>query len=44
MRSYLEIIEELSQTVESDIIPDGDKAKIKALITKLFNLLWKYSD
>lgn len=44
MRSYLEIIKELSQTVESDVIPDGDKAKIKALISQLLNLLFKYSD
>ena len=39
MRSYLEIIQELTKTVGSDNIPDADKAKINNLITKLFNLL-----
>lgn len=44
MRSYLEIIKELSQTVKSDVIPDGDRAKINVLISQLLNLLLKYSD
>jgi hypothetical protein len=44
MRSYLEIIKELSQTVKSDVIPKDDRAKINALISQLLNLLLKYSD
>lgn len=44
MRSYLEIIKELSQTVKSDVIPEEDRTKINALISQLLNLLLKYSD
>lgn len=44
MRSYLEILNELADTVESDAIPKEDKAKIQKQLQVLFNLLWKYSD
>ena len=44
MRSYLEIIKELSQTVKADTIPEEDRAKINALISQLLNLLLKYLD
>jgi hypothetical protein len=44
MRSYLEIIKELSNTVGSDNIPSSDREKITALIQQLMDVLWKYSD
>lgn len=44
MRSYLEIIKELTNTVRSDNIPNADRAKINNLIQQLMDLLWKYSD
>lgn len=43
MRSYLEILKELHKTVDSDIIPEEEKAKIKQKIHELLNMLWKYS-
>jgi hypothetical protein len=43
-RSYLEIIEELTETVNTDsCIPAKDKEAIHASIELLLNLLWKYS-
>ena len=44
MRSYLEIIKELNNTVKSDNIPKEDREKISQCIQKLMDLLWKYSD
>jgi hypothetical protein len=44
MRSYLEILKELNETVKSDKIPRDDEEKIKNLINELVSLLWKYSD
>lgn len=44
MRSYLEILDELKQTVDTDAIPKNDKQKIDKAIQQLFELLWKYSD
>lgn len=44
MRSYLEIIKELSKTINSDVsIPAKDRAKINGYVNKLLDLLWKYS-
>ena len=44
MRSYLEIIKELTETVNADFcIPTKDKEAIHATIKLLLNLLWKYS-
>lgn len=44
MRSYLEVITELADTVESDNIPEKDKAEINLHIQQLMGLLLKYSD
>jgi hypothetical protein len=45
MRSYLEIIEELIETVNADVcIPTKDKKVIHDTIKLLLNLLWKYSN
>jgi hypothetical protein len=44
MRSYLEILNELMETVESDIIPKNEKETIKEQIRALLDTLWKYSD
>ena len=44
MHSYLDILNELKKTVESDIIPKEDKEKIDDTLQQLFELLWKYSD
>lgn len=43
MRSYLEILNELMETIESDSIPEDEKETIKAQIRVVFDLLWKYS-
>ena len=43
MRSYLEILNELYKTVDSDIIPAEEKAEIKNQIQELLDMLWKYS-
>ena len=43
MRSYLEILNELYKTVDSDIIPAEEKEKIKQNIQELLDMLWKYS-
>ena len=44
MRSYLEILNELMETVETDIIPENEKEIIKEQIRVLLDLLWKYSN
>lgn len=44
MRSYLEILNELMETVETNIIPENEKEIIKEQIRALLNLLWKYSN
>ena len=44
MRSYLEIINELKETLKTDNIPSEDKRKINEAIQKLCELLWEYSD
>lgn len=44
MRSYLEILNELKETLDTDIIPKADKDKIDDTLQQLFDLLWKYSD
>ena len=44
MRSYLEILNELMETVETDIIPENEKKIIKEQIRALLGLLWKYSN
>lgn len=44
MRSYLEILNELKETLDSDVIPTKDKEKIDDTLQKLFELLCKYSD
>lgn len=43
MRSYLEILNELMETIETDSIPKADEKKIINLIHQLCDLLWKYS-
>lgn len=44
MRSYLEILTELKDTVLSDNIPERYKAEILKLIDALMNVLWEFSD
>lgn len=45
MRSYLEVLNELRETMESDVcMPESDKAKADKLLRQVFDLLWKYSD
>lgn len=44
MRSYLDILDELSEIVESDIIPQKEKESIRQKIQELFNMLWPYLD
>lgn len=44
MRSYLEILNELKETLDSDIIPKKEKERINRLLEQLLELLWKYSD
>ena len=44
MSSYLEILNELKETIESDTISKEDKEEINDVIQQLFALLWKYSD
>jgi hypothetical protein len=43
MRSYLDILTELRETLDSDNIPEKDKKKIDNLLQKLFEVLYKYS-
>jgi hypothetical protein len=44
MRSYLDILNELMETIETDIIPEDEKEIIKEQIRVLLDLLWKYSN
>lgn len=44
MRSYLEILNELKETLKTDVIPKDDEQKIDEILQQLFELLWKYSD
>jgi len=45
MRSYLEILKELAQTINTDeCIPESERTEIITHTNKLFDLLWKYSD
>ena len=44
MRSYLEILTELKETVLSDNIPERYRAGILGLIDALMKELWEYSD
>ena len=44
MRSYLEMLNELMEAVESDTtIPKHDKTSIEVLLRTLLKWLWKYS-
>lgn len=43
MRSYLDILNELMEAVESDVMPDEDKQRIKEKLQNLLDLLWQYS-
>lgn len=43
MNSYLEILNELMEAIETDNIPKADKEKLINLIHQLGDLLWKYS-
>ena len=43
MCSYLEILNELKETLETDVIPKDDKQEIDEVLQRLFELLWKYS-
>lgn len=45
MRSYLDILTELKDTIDDDdLIPKAVKEDIESLLENLFNILWKYSD
>ena len=44
MPNYIEMLNELADTVESDSIPNEDKFEIQKQLQALFNLLCKYSD
>ena len=44
MRSYLEILNELMEVVETDSMHESDKIEAYFHIDELFELLWKYSD
>ena len=43
-RSYLDILNELKETIDTDSIPKQDKQKIDNALQRLFDLLWVYSD
>ena len=43
MRSYLEILNELQEAIDTDSIIPQDKKKIDNLLKQLFDLLWEYS-
>ena len=43
MRSYLDILNELMEAVESDVMLDEDKQRIKEKLQNLLDLLWQYS-
>lgn len=42
-KTYLDMLSELSRTVEKDSIPKDDKQKIVKLLSSLKKTLWKYS-
>ena len=42
--SYVELLNKLYETVESDNIPEKDKEQILNMIDRLQAKLWKYSD
>lgn len=44
MRSYIEILTELKNTVNADNIPHKDEVIIHQMINDLMNVLWDYSD
>ena len=45
MKSYLEILKELAQAINTDeCIPASERTEIVDHTNKLFELLWKYSD
>lgn len=44
MRSYLDILNELKETLDADVIPANDKQKIDKTLQQLLMLLWPYSD
>ena len=45
MRSYLEILTELKETIESDVsMPDKEKAVAIEYVNQLLTTLWPYSD
>lgn len=44
MRSYIEILKELQQTVDSDSLPTEERMNINKIIMHLVNLLWQWSD
>ena len=44
MNSYLEILNELMEAIETDNIPKADKEKIINLSHQLRDGLWRYSD
>ena len=43
-KSYLDILNELQESVNTDIFPKKDKIQIDESIQKLFKLLYKYSN
>lgn len=43
MQSYLDILNELQETVNTDVIIEQDRIKINETIKQLLELLWKYS-
>lgn len=45
MRSYVEILTELKNTVSTDtMMPNRNQIKVMKMVDALFNLLWRYSD
>ena len=42
-KSYLEILDELYLTLETDNIPEKDKSKIMGMVRELHEILWQYS-
>ena len=42
-KTYLEMVDELMETVNNDNIPENEKEEIKESIANLYDLLWKYS-
>ena len=42
--SYLDLLNKLHESVNSDAIPSKEKAEIFLLIAQLKDKLWKYSD